>query len=358
MNQTPADFAVIGSSPLARLLAGLLASVHGRKVIVVGESQSSYRLPRAVDLSVAPITRPETWALLAEGIADTKRLLSRIAGRSAFSRVDPVFFSGTTSGAEALSHMRHMAQGFRIAAEPVRQSLIGQGQTGVVFRDAILLNRPALEPALDQWLDKHQVQRLVADRITVATDGSAVILAQGQDFAAQQAVLADPEAIMSFLPLRHWPSLFRRQPTATILTTPTQPLAAPIMLEIGTGAMLLQQSEGGIAAIGPGDMAGFASRIQALLGRERRVDQAGQSAFSALLTADGAPAVGRAAGTGADVVAGLGMSGAFLAPALASWLAGDAQPHQAHWFGARLVNRTAKSPNVTEYAPTLQDAIA
>lgn len=358
MNHTPADFAVFGSSPLARLLAGLLASTHGRKVIFVGESQSGYRLPRSVDLSVAPITRPETWALLGEGIAETKRLLSRIAGRGAFSRVDPIFFSDTESGSEVLSHIRHLAQGFRVAAEPVSASRLGPGRNGIILRDAIRLNRPVLEPALDQWLDKHKVQNVVAESITIAFDGSVRIGAHGEEYSAQQAILADPETIMALLPLRHWPSLFLRESTATILTKPTQPLAAPVMLEIGTGIVLLQQPEGGMAGVGPGDLGGFSGQMQMLFGRDRQIEQAGQTTFTTLHTSDGAPAVGRAAGVGADVVAGLGMVGAFFAPALANWLAGVAQPHQASWFDARLVNRTARSPNVTEYSHLVQDRVA
>ncbi len=59
MSQPTADFAVFGGTPLARLLAGLLAAKHGRRVVFVGESLSGYRLPRSIDLTVAPLTRPK-----------------------------------------------------------------------------------------------------------------------------------------------------------------------------------------------------------------------------------------------------------------------------------------------------------
>jgi hypothetical protein len=358
MSEALADFAVFGSTPLARLLAGLLASTHGRRVIFVGETQSAYRLQRSIDLSVAPITRPETWALLGEGIAETMRHIGRIAGRGAYSRVDPIFFAEDPHSVEALSHIRYMAQGFRIAAEPVAASLLGSGRSGIVMRDAIRLNRPVLEPALDEWLSKSKVERVTPDRVQIELDGSVTLNAQGENYSAQQAILADPESIMAWLPLRQWPVLFQRKPASAILTTPTQPIAAPIMLEIGSGATLLQQSEGGIEGIGPGDPAAFSAHMQTLLGAQRQVEQAGQTGFAALHTADGAPAFGRAAGVGADVVAGLGMPGVFFAPAIARWLVGEAQPHQAHWFGARLVNRSLRSGSVAEYAPALEDRIA
>ena len=83
MSESAVDFAVFGSSPLASLVAGLLASRHKRRVIIVGEPEARYRLPRALDLSVAPITRPETWALLTANKADSAKLISKIGGRNA-----------------------------------------------------------------------------------------------------------------------------------------------------------------------------------------------------------------------------------------------------------------------------------
>jgi hypothetical protein len=355
MNDTSSDFAVFGSSPLARLLAGLLASTHDRKVILVGESQSAYRLPRSAELSVAPITRPETWAMLAEGIAETQRLLSRIGARASLSRIDPIFLARSVHGIEALSHVRQMAQGFRIAVEPVTQSVFGTAFDGIVLRDALRLNRPALEAAADPWLDKIGVRRLMPERVVIAQDGSTQLFAGGAEIAAQQAILVDPEAIIAFLPLRQWPALFRRQPATAILGRPERPLPAALVLDIDTGLTLLRQAEGGMAAISTGSLATSAIDIQALLGEQRLLDQSGQTAFSTLVTADGAPAVGRAAGVGADVIAGFGMAGVFLAPALAKWLAGEAQPHHSRWFGARLVNRSAKSASVSDYAPPFQD---
>ncbi len=356
MSQSASDFAVIGNTPLARLLAGLLATAHDRKVVFVGESHSGYRLPRSVDLSVAPITRPETWALLAEGVAETGRLISRIGGRTAMSRVDPIFFANEQRSIEAMSHVRYMAQGFRIAAEPVPSSLVGSDRQGIVLRDALRLNRPILEPALDQWLSKSGVQHLRPDKIEVALDGSVIIANDGQVVAAEQAVLADDDAIISWLPLRQWPTLFRRQASAAILSSPTLPMPAPIMLDLGSDTVLLQQAEGGVAGIGRGDLAQFSTTMQALMGPERRAEQAGQTGFTALSTTDGAPALGRAAGVGADVVAGFGTIGAFLAPALARWLAGEAQQHQAKWFGARLVDRNLRAASVADFASPASDS--
>lgn len=351
MSETVFDFAVLGSTPLAQLLAGLLANTHNRKVVLVGESQAGYRLVRSMDLSVAPITRPDSWAMLSAAVPETLRLVTRVAGRGASQRVDPIFFAEARRHAEALAHMRHMAEGFGLAAETVAPSLLGEGRQGVLLRDAVRLNRPAIEDGLGRWLERGRVARIGTQKVAIANDGQAEIISDGKAYHAQQAVLADDEAIMAWLPLRQWPTLLRRQAFASILTTPTQPLAAGIMLQFDTGIVLTQQVEGGIAAFGPGDMADFSGHLQGLLGRNRQVEQAGQTSFRSLSSLDGAPVFGRVAGVGADVIAGVGCSGAFLAPALGRWVAGEASATEAAWFGARLVNRNGKSAPVDDYAP-------
>ncbi|SMQ61157.1 hypothetical protein SAMN06295905_0481 [Devosia lucknowensis] len=354
MKQQPFDFAVFGATPLAQLLAGLLANVHGRKVLLVGQGQARYRLLRGIDLSVAPMTRPESWAMLAQGVPETAKLVSRIGGRGATGRVDPIMFASGKLHTEALSHIRNMAVGFGLAAETISPSLLGEGRQGIILRDAIRINRPSLESGLERWLEREGVRQVAAHKVAIAANGEAEVVAGDQTFGATQAVLADDDAIMSWLPVRQWPTLLRRQNGTSILTTSTKPMAASLMLELDTASVLSQQAEGGIAAFGPGDMAGFSTHLQTLLGRDQQVEQAGQTRFQALATTDGAPAFGRAAGIGADIVAGLGFIGAFLAPALARWIAGSASPSEARWFEARLVNRVAKGAPVDEYAPGRQ----
>jgi hypothetical protein len=351
MSRDEFDFAVFGSTPLAQLLAGLLANTHGRKVLLAGTSQAGYRLARGIDLSTAPLTRPDTWAVLVHTLPEMIKLLTRISGRQAWSHVDPIFFAEGQVHGEALAHLRHMAQGFGIAADPVAPSLLGAGRQGVVLRDTIRINRPALEAGLDRWFERGGVTRASPQKVDIASDGRTQIISGGTAVEARQAVLADDEAIMAWLPLRQWPTHLTRRACASILTTPTRPLAASVMLDLNLNMVLTQQPEGGIAAFGPGDLADFSGQLQALLGKERQVEQAGQTGFQALVTNDGAPVVGRAGGVGADILAGLGSSGAFMAPTLARWIGGAAGVNEAAWCEARLVSRGPKSAPVDEYRP-------
>lgn len=351
MTGTAADFVIVGSTPLARLVAGLLAAAHGKTVVFSGESQAAYRLPRGLDLSVAPITRPETWALLGSALPETLKLLSRIGGRGAWSRLDPILFSGERTGQEGLVHIRHMALAFDHAVEPVPAAELGAGRQGLLLRDAVLLHRPVLEIALDRWLEQHHVRRLGdGDSLNLRTDGSAELMAGEERIEIRQTVLADDAAILAHAPALHWPPLLERRVNSTIFTEPTQPIAAPVMHQLDTGLTLLQQQSGqGIAAIGPGAIDPFAAALRALLGKERSFRQAGQSSYDRLVAGDAAPAVGRIGGTGPDVLAGFGPTGAFLAPVIARWLCGKAESAESAWLAARLVDRPAQSSPVSEF---------
>jgi hypothetical protein len=349
MSQLKADFLIIGSSPLARLLAGLLASHHGRTVLLQARDLAGRRLRPGVDLSVGAITRPESWALLAAAVPETTRLVRRIGKRAALTRLDPILFADRASGQAELGHIRHMAAGFGLAAERLPPHSLGPDREGLVLRDAVLLNRPVLEPALDRWLAQLGVRRLDPDLgIAVADDGRAVVTLDDASIEIGQTLLADDAAILAHLPDIAWPALLQRQDASLVLTRPVPPIAAPVMVALDTGIVLQQQAEGGVLAQGAGGMVGLAGQLGVLLGLPYAFEQAGQASFVRLGTRDGAPALGRVGGTGPDILAGFGPIGAFLAPALARWLCGVASPAENAWCAARLVNRDGSMAPVSD----------
>src|SRR5690606_20547792 len=191
------------------------------------------------------------------------------------------------------------------------------GRDGLLLRDAVLLHRPVLEAGLDRWLDRHGVRRLRdGDALAMRADGSAELVAGDEHVEIGQTVLADDAAILAHVPAALWPPLLARRVTSTNATEPTRPPAGPLPHRLDTDLTMLQQAERGIAAIGPGAIDPFAAALGVLLGREREFRQAGQSSYESVITADGAPAVGRLRGQGPDVLAGLGPAAAFLAPAI------------------------------------------
>lgn len=349
MTSAPLDFVVVGTTPQARLIAGLLATTHGKRVALQGESQSSYRLARGVDLSVGPMTRPQTWSLLALLLPETLKLIGKIGARRAWTRIDPILFADGPVSKEALAHVRQMAGAYSIAAERIPPRELGQDRDGIVLRDAVLLNRPALELSLDKWLAASGVRRLDEGHdLVLAADGSATVAAGDNTIAFGQTVLVGDAALTRYLPQGAWPDILVAEQSSTILTEPTPAISAPVMHQLDRRLTLLQPADRGISAIGPGGIDSFTSGLRDLLGAQRPFRQAGQSTYWRAVTRDGAPAVGRINGTGPDVVAGFGMPGAFFAPALARWLCGTATEAERRWLDARLVDRNPAGSAVAE----------
>jgi hypothetical protein len=353
MSEGPADFAVFGSTPLARLVAGLLASAHGKRVVWVGDSHAAFRLPRGIDLSVGPMTRPESWALLAQSVPETVKLLARAGGKASTMRLDPVFFADGPVGHQALAFLRSSATSFSADIERLPAGQLGKGREGVVLRDALYLQRDRLEPVLDHWLDGLDVMRLpLANvQVTLAPGGSASIESAIGTVEATRSILADDEAILAHLSPETLSTLFDRQKMTTILTEPTFAMASRVMLQIDADLSFTQGSHRGVVAIGAGGHDACVTHIGVLLGANRQLRQAGGNGHDSLRSRDGAPVVGSVSGTGPELLAGLGPTAAFLAPALARWFVGAARPDELAYFAARIPGREMAPSIVADYAP-------
>ncbi|WP_375449530.1 hypothetical protein [uncultured Devosia sp.] len=352
MSERHVDYAIIGSTPLARLLAGLLASTHGQTVVWAGDSHAAFRLPRGIDLSVGPLTRPDSWAVLAQAVPETVKLLARIGGRTSIQRLDPILFAATPAGQQALAFTLSSALGFGHAVERLPADQFGRGRAGIVLRDAVHLQRDRLEPILDRWLDGMAVDRLPWSQteITVSPDGGARLVRGDDVTLAGRTILADDEAILAYLPADSVDRLFIRQPMTTILTEPTFAMASRVMVQVDADLAFVQANHRGVIAIGAGDHDRCVSEIGVLLGANRQLRQAGGAGHERLRSRDGAPVMGRV-GDGPQVLAGLGSIGAFLAPALARWCTGTARPEETDYFAARLAGRSLSPSIVADYAP-------
>lgn len=358
MVETQIDFAVFGSSPLAGLVAGLLSNRHKRSVIMVGDAQARYRLPRTLDISVAPITRPETWALLSAVLPDISKLITRIGGRHALRRIDPVFFADGGVAREALGHFSHMARANGMILEAVPPARIGPNRAALRISDAVTIHRPGFEPALEKWLGELGVRRYAPEAAVLAPGGATAIKAGDAEIIAQRAILVDDEAIFRTLPGWQWPARLLRHPRATILTASSRHLASPIMVQLDTGTTLVQHEEGGMAAMGPGNLGTFSVHLAGLLADAGQLQQVGQVGYEVLAPADGAPLLGPVAADGPLILTGLGPIGAFLAPVLARWIAGEATAEETEWCEARRADKRGLGPSVAEFNFRIEEQAA
>ncbi len=330
------DHLVIGSTPLAALVAALLATEHGRRVALLADPYSPFAMRRSFDLSMAPLTRPETLLLLRSCGGETLALLGR-AGRSLVDRVDPLFIAETPASQAALGHFRHLARLLDIAAEPVADRTAAAGAATCRVRGVSLLAPERFGPAMETFLDRHGVRRL--DRLSTETilrkDGSATLLSEGATIEAAATVLADDAAILTLLPPDARDRSLRPAAALAMLAQPARPATLQPTVLLDRGVTVGREPSGAIAAVLEGDPATASERLAASVPRMLPLRRAGEAPLARVLTQDAAPFVGPGRGHKAMLVAGLGMTGAFLAPAIARLLVGNAPADEAAWFARR-----------------------
>ncbi|GLQ55060.1 hypothetical protein [Devosia nitrariae] len=352
MNSREVDIAVFGSGLLARLLAGLLAQAHGRRVALVTQSDAAYRLARSFDISVAPVTRPETWALLAQTVPETLRLLAQMGGRTACQRLDPLFVTTTQRGRQGLAHIRHMAAGFGHDAQVLPAEALGADREGLILRDAVLLMRGEAEPLADAWLAGLGVPVLQQQRVhaEVSGGGTARIEAESIHLEASMAVLADDAAVLAHAG-HGIGGLLEARSTSALLAGSSQTSWAPFVVDVDGGTQVLQTGPHALTVVAAGETDDAAEVVIDLLRRPTPLHVWSRTSFRQLIARDGAPVVGRPQDRGAMVLAGLGLTSAFIAPALARWLAGTASQAEDGYFAARGFSRTSDRSPVAEFAP-------
>jgi len=343
------DIAVIGSTPFALFLAGLLAREHRRRVALVGDVPSPFRIDRGIDVSVGPITRPETWGLLQDAVPEAVRMLAQI-GRGVVGRAPLAVFADDPATRIALQHVRHVALGFGHSV------LLHEGVPGrpesLVFRDIRVVRRAAFASAIGPWLDSAGLRRLTpgAHDVVLRRNGSVAISGPRGRAIAALGILADDDALMRHLDADERDPLLSVVDALAVLTTPVRRLPEALALYPDRGLALRQHATRAVSAVMWGASGSATRRLGLSLPAGHQARRAGEAVFRMVRTLDGAPLVGRVPGMRVQMIAGLGETGLFQAPAIARLLCGTATEAERAYYVAREPGRGPRRANVAEFA--------
>jgi hypothetical protein len=325
------DFAIFGAGPLSALLAGLLAHDHGKRVIRVAAPVSPQRLPRDLDLALPLATRPETWRLLSQSVAETLTLMQSLGARDVVRTTRVRVVADLPATRDALGHMAHAARGYR------------QRSRDGVFSDVALIQG-------EITLHDSKVKSVPSARVTLPDSGRVALTIDGQPVDADRVVLVDNGALLDLLPEARRPKLLAPLPMTTTLTVPAHSLAAPIIRFPDRGVTLVQRSDLSVLALIAGE-SDIDARLASCLTGPFPLARRASSHYRRLIPRDGAPLIGPLGDSGMVVIGGLGDAAAFLAPPLARLLAGRATETEAAWFAAHDPARTDRSAVADFVAP-------
>ncbi len=351
MAESDYDHLIVGSTALAWLLAAQLALVHGRRVCLLSEPFSPFRLERSFNLSVDVVTRPDTLSLLAATSEETLKFLAGL-GKGIADRADPLFVAETPESMAALAHFRHLAQALGFEIEQIADSSIA---TGVLcrVRGACSIADARLAAALEEPFARHGVRVLVRDETTLALkkDGTAQLTVNGDELQAAQTIFADDAAIVAELEAPAWAHLLAPESRLALLTEPARQGVTPFSVFLDRGIALRAGPGGSLSAIATGDVATAHARLAASARKAVPLRRAGEARISGVRTLDSVPLVSAGRGHKALLVAGFGLWGAFFAPAIARRIVENSTPEEAAWFAPRVTGRGSQRLARADFQP-------
>ena len=214
---TDFDCAVFGTGLLPTLLAGLLASRHGRKVVRVGRRRSAQRLPRGLDLALPLSVHPTSWRLVRRGAAEISALWAEIGMRKGVSEGEVALAADQPDSAAALDHMAHLALGY---GHQLRRT-----ESGWALRHVPRLEAEGLADGLGAWLD-----------------GLGVATVEAGPVDAALTILADDAALLEHMSEAQRPApLVATALTASLVVAP-RGLPVPVQLFPDRGVTLAQRA--------------------------------------------------------------------------------------------------------------------
>ncbi len=225
------DFAILGATPFAALLALALTERHGRTCCLVGRFPHPLQLSRGMDLSIAALTRPESLRLLKECAADSRQLLAGV-GREVLQRTDLVF--AATAGADAwtLMHLRQMLHGYGHSTEALAAA---SGLDAGAFRvgDVQRIVRRKFYEAIPGRLAKAGVVVVLDDaKLGNTSSGGSAIMAGDTRIEVEKTVIADDASALMFAGRWVTGAGLNKVPRTVLLMAAGSRLRSPAIMDI------------------------------------------------------------------------------------------------------------------------------
>ena len=353
MSDPKFDFAVLGSSPFAALLAIALVVNHKKNVCLVQKLPAPLQLVRDVGLSVAPVTRPETWSLLTHSNGNLNTLLGGRAP-SILTRIDAIFAAYSHAGVDALGHIRHMAAAFGHITTPFSKKKLGAYSSGFAFEGVKRFRHRPFYETLPDWLTEIGVTVLEPARTEISVGRKYAVLDSGEGARRADAVIVtDADVGSKLLALPKLKQLCAISTSTALLSEPGGKSIFPVICDIDANAQYCAHPDGRLECVVHGNSKSAQQWLSRNLPTNTETRLAGMVEFPVLRSTDGAPIIGQVSASRLYLALALGQSAPFMAPAVARHFAGNGTPSEDIFFQKH--NLRADRKKVQEFRRGSQD---
>ncbi|MCF6344592.1 MAG: hypothetical protein L3J15_07985 [Devosiaceae bacterium] len=344
------EFAIIGNTPMAALLACSLSKIYGRETALIGQFAHSLLPSHGFDISVDIITQPQTWRLIKENISPFEDLLKDFSNEAAYEKIDPLFIVRSQKSANALNHARNVAGLYGFSIE--KQELTKGVMQSIQFRDAIRIKQRSMFAGLDDWLSRNNVKHLGTNNIELkrSASGGTKIISLKEVIISKFIIFVGDEAILNYMPQKDIGNNFFKTTTNALMLEPVKKLKSSTIINIDSNSILFQHTNGAIDCTSRDDFTDIYNIISNDGGNNRQIRLAGKAQFSSLISKDGAGVFGSLSGAKLSYIGGFGTSGAFLTPAMARILVGKGNDFENEYFAKRKPKLNEKlRPDISEF---------
>lgn len=347
------DVGVVGASLASALLAGLLARDHKQKTCLFLNQFAQHQLSREIGLSFNCATRPETWTMQNQAIAETLPIITKIGGSNSMKKTSGLLMCQSEDNADALSHMYHYLHAIDYEIERLAQNEYPHCAAAYGIGNLRIIRPSILWPALINWLNVVGVAVFDWQGLKIgAKKRQQVRVNLGQQkFDFGQLVLADETSILAFAEQTEIESLFEKKTYCTVTTQPLEKTKETLILNPEHEFCARVCPDGAFEVLCEGDFAQFERQFSknimanAILS-EKKVHLAGRAIFPSIRTIDGAPFAGKLGRSSIWGSAGFGHMSVFFAPMTARLICSKSSPEETDYFALRGSNKKRNSAQI------------
>lgn len=348
------DFLVVGSTPMATMLAFYLRRSHRCEVGVLADPPHPLRVSRGFDISVSALTRPESWQVLK---ACTKEVERTIGGfdRKMLETTDVAMTGHGERAGAALGHIRHMSSAFGVLSEPLTRDMTVRYGGGFVVRGATRLKRRKFNESVRAIIEGIGATWLTFADCQMEWGSGPIRLETGEmAFVADTAIVCDAGLAAQISPALAWPSELETIEHCGLMTEPGAQASWPCLMDVGNEGLACSHPDGRLEAWVAGNSHRAEKWLAGMLAHGSQTRLSGRVLERSITSKDRGPVVAQLARSHVHVALGFGASEVFFTPALARHFAQKAQDHERTFFEARGIG--ARRGPASEYRAVGEEA--
>ena len=352
------EFGIMGTSLQAALLAGLLVKKHKKTICLFTKSYVLERLPRQICLSFNLSTRPKTWEIQENTISEATTIITKIGGRHALERVNPIIVCKGKPGGQAMAHMYHLLSSNDYEIERLSKQQYPATSGAYKIRGAKIVHSQIMWPRLFKWLKTVGVEILDPEKFELVFRRNGSVLAKpykktdydSNMIEMDKFILADEESIIAHARKKDIERLFIPIQTSAIIATASYENKEKLTLNPEYQFSAISNLNGGYKVLANAPLNMLGALMADFVDHHVKFHLQGKTTFNFLKPRDGAPVIGNPTPSSPWLLGGFGSHALFLTPAIARYIAQAADEQEMEYFTAHTASKKRNNKIIADYS--------